>query len=166
MFTSSEQETYLAGLIEGSVFKFKSKTKWSKIANYVVSVAIIVLSALLTITLGLNFNTTGAAVVSNVLQIKNYALIIGASITLLSALKAFWKLDTYWIRRKITFGKYEDLQYEFKYKQLSKKPEDLAPLFEQFRAIQANQMNYWEDAYKHLKTEMDKKKVPNPQQSE
>ncbi|MDB4919097.1 SLATT domain-containing protein [Mucilaginibacter sp.] len=119
MFTSSQQETYLAGLIEEGVAKFKSKTKWSKIANYVVSVAIIVLSSLLTVTLGLNFDSNGTAAVSNVLQVKNYALIIGASITLLSALKAFWKLDTYWIRRKIMFGKYEDLQYEFKYKQAS-----------------------------------------------
>jgi hypothetical protein len=148
MFKSKEQEKYFEDLLEKMVVKATKRTHIIRAANYLLTILILLLSAVLTIILGYNLRDN-----TYLIQSKNIALIIGATITFLSGLKTFWKLESYWVRRKITLRRIEDLRDEFNFEKLSEQEFDLTYLYSKYQSIQNYSTIYWEDVYKEVKTD-------------
>lgn len=146
MFTSAEQEEYFSELLETEISALSKRTYFLRQANYLFTISTLILSAALTVMLGYNFERQ-----ADVIWAKNTALIIGAGITLLSGLKAFWKLETYWVRRKITLKRLEELRDEFNFMRLAAQEFDLALLFDKYQSIQNYATVYWEDIYNEAK---------------
>jgi hypothetical protein len=139
MFALKEQEPHFNDLLNESISKLDKKGKYLRWSYYMLSLTILALSAALTIILGYN---SGDAVRS-----KNIALILGSIITLLSSVSTFWKLESYWVRRKILLQRLRDLQADFNYQKLLPEAKDLDDLFEKYKALQNYQTIYWESVY-------------------
>jgi hypothetical protein len=142
MFSSKEQENNFAELLEIAIRKMAKKASGLKMAYYSLSIATLLLSAILTIILGFHLKNDVDLILS-----KNIALILGALITFLTGVNAFWKLESYWVRRKILLRRLEDLRDEFTFQKLSANKEDLDSLFAKYQSIQNYQTLYWEDIY-------------------
>jgi hypothetical protein len=147
MFSSKEQENNFAELLEIAIQKMAKKASGLKMAHYSLSIATLLLSAILTIILGFHLKNDVDLILS-----KNIALILGALITFLTGVNAFWKLESYWVRRKILLRRLEDLRDEFTFQKLSANKEDLDSLFAKYQSIQNYQTLYWEDIYNEGKT--------------
>ena len=148
MFKSKEQESYFEELVEDAILKLTKRTRLLRGANYLFSISILFLSAALTIILGYNLKED-----SDIRLTKNIALIIGAVITFLSGLKTFWKLESYWIRRKITLRRLQDLRDEFNFEKFSEQEFDLSTLFAEYQSVQKYSTIYWEDVYNEAKSD-------------
>ncbi len=142
MFVNKEQESNFELLLNAAIIKLAQKAKILKMGYYTLSISILLLSAILTVILGLHVNDE-----NYLIRFKNIALVIGALITFLTGLNAFWKLQSYWVRRKILLRRLEDLRDEFAFQKLSTQKEDLANLFAKYQTIQNYQTLYWEDIY-------------------
>jgi Protein of unknown function (DUF4231) len=147
MFSSKEQENNFAESLETAIRKMTKKASGLKMAHYSLSIATLMLSAILTIILGFHLKNDVDLILS-----KNIALILGALITFLTGVNAFWKLESYWVRRKILLRRLEDLRDEFTFQKLSANKEDLDSLFAKYQSIQNYQTLYWEDIYNEGKT--------------
>lgn len=147
MFVNKEQETNFEQLLNAAIIKLAQKARALKRGYYALSISILLLSAILTIILGFHVNDE-----NYLIRFKNIALVIGALITFLTGLNAFWKLQSYWVRRKILLHRLKELQNEFAFQKLSTQNEDLENLFAKYQSIQSYQTLYWEDIYNEGKT--------------
>lgn len=104
---------------------------------------LIVLSAISTIVLGLQFGES----LELIQWQKNIALVITALITLLTALMTFWNIEEYWLQNKVIEQQLEILQQKFEFEK-SKGLENkmLENIFSELQSILGQHHSYWKNA--------------------
>ena len=94
-------------LLNTKISQIEPKTIEKKMYHYLLRIGIMLLSAISTIILGLK----------NFIEIStNFVLIFTSLITFMSALAAFWDIETNWIRLKIMLNKLKVLRYEYAFR--------------------------------------------------
>lgn len=145
--TYDAQKRIMMQLLNTKISQIEPKTNEKKMYHYVLRIGIMILSAISTIILGLK--STGLCKISYLTENStNIALVLTTIITLMSALAAFWDIETYWIRLKIMLNKLKVLRYEYAFRlqrnsYVSK--EEMESFFQRFVSLQADE--YWENYF-------------------
>lgn len=125
-----------------------NKKKYSDLRKYMYKLVkwykypLVILAALSTIVLGLEFG--------NDLYIqwqKNIALVITATITLLTTLMTFWNIEEYWLQNKVIEQQLDMLKQKFLYEKSKGMDEEMADkLHAELMDIIGQQHSYWKSA--------------------
>lgn len=91
-----EKLNYIETELQNFVSSYDSKRKQYKLYSFALKIATVLFSATITVLLGLKGTQEWADTFSNI------ALGLGAAITVLSAIDAFFGLRSLWIQREIT----------------------------------------------------------------
>lgn len=120
--------------LDGSIAEFtERKRRMFKVVNR-FKYSLIILSALLTVVLGLQIGD-GFIVVQ-----KNTALIIGAVITAITTLMTFWNVEEYWLKSKIIELQLLSLKSEVEFEQHAGFTEErIRELFNKYQIITGQQ---------------------------
>lgn len=125
------------------------RSKRLKNKAYFFKISTMVLGALVTILLGFQLSKEYESEWS--LIIKNTALIIGAIITTISSIGAFWNADKYWLNNTMTAMRLLNLKKEMLLELKSEngiEPIKLNKLKGEYEIINKSKVEYWEDALK------------------
>jgi hypothetical protein len=137
-------EEFFEKNLEDELLKARNRMHKTRVLNYGFQITIIILSAVSTIVLGFNYSNDDK---SSLITSKNIALILGAVITLLSSIRAFWNLDTYWIRRKLYYYQLKEIRDEFYFYRGSDTKLSVDDLFRKLQAVKKFNSSYWEEVY-------------------
>ena len=100
-----ERLIWLQKEIDNLVGRYQIEARYYKKVAFRLKILSVLLSAIITIFLGLKLQYT---TVANLLS--NIALVLSAAITVLSAYEAFFDPRALWVRETITFARLKDLQ--------------------------------------------------------
>jgi uncharacterized membrane protein len=114
----------------------------------------IILAGLSTIILGLDFSDYGDMVVLGRMRYttlaKNIALIIGAIITITTALMTYWNIEKYWLTNKTIVNKLralrDDIEADFVAGKLAGAEPHLDEKIAEYKNIKGDFYKYWEGA--------------------
>lgn len=104
----ARQKTFLLQLLITKISQLEPKTTRIRFINSGLRIAVMVLSAISTVILGLKLTAVNWST-----HASNTALVITAIVTFLSGLIVFWDTENYWIRNKIMLNKLKELRYEY-----------------------------------------------------
>nr|WP_299387881.1 DUF4231 domain-containing protein [Allomuricauda sp.] len=138
-----KQVEFLEKALENSKLKYSRQRKYMFKLVKLYKYPIVVLSALSTIALGLQFEGHPEFIEWQ----KNIALVITAVVTLLTTLLTFWNLEEYWLHNKVIEQQLELLQQKFEFekaKGLDQKAID--KIFSEFNSVVGQQNTYWKNA--------------------
>lgn len=144
--TYDAQKRIMMQLLNTKISQIEPKTNEKKMYHYVLRIGIMILSAISTIILGLKNTNLCFIEIST-----NFVLIFTSLITFMSALAAFWDIETNWIRLKIMLNKLKVLRYEYAFRlqtnaYISK--EEMEKFFKRFASLQTDE--YWENYFDSL----------------
>ena len=144
--------------LSAEILNAQKRVKKLKMLNYAFQISIIILSAISTVVLGLNYANDDK---TSLIIAKNLALILGALVTLLSSIKAFWNLDTYWMRGKLYYYQLQEISDEFAFYRSSNTGSSIEDLFRKLQAVKKFHSSYWEDVYQqtHMQQTTNKQDV-------
>lgn len=131
---------------EGSLYYFNG-VKFYKYST-------IILAGISTIILGLDLSDYTEVVVLGQMHYtkfaKNVALIIGATITVTTALMSYWNIEKYWLTNKTILNKLralrEDIESDFVAGKLADDEIKLQGKIDEYRKIKGDFYKYWEGA--------------------
>ena len=113
----------------------------------------IILAGISTIILGLDLGDIGDIYVIDKMKYtifaKNIALIIGAIITVSTALMTYWNIEKYWLMNKTIVNKLKALRGDIETEYLANKladPTKLKEKVDEFKKIKGDFYKYWEGA--------------------
>ncbi|TKK68248.1 DUF4231 domain-containing protein [Ilyomonas limi] len=114
----------------------------------------IILAGISTIILGLDFSDYGDMIVFGEMRYttfaKNIALIIGAIITVTTALMTYWNIEKYWLTNKTIVNKLralrDDVESDFVAGKLNNGEKTLQEKIDEYKKIKGDFYKYWEGA--------------------
>jgi hypothetical protein len=114
----------------------------------------IILAGISTIILGLDFSDYGNTALIGQMRYttfaKNIALIIGATITVTTALMTYWNIEKYWLTNKTIVNKLralrDDIESDFVAGKLTNDEKKLQEKIDDYRNIKGDFYKYWEGA--------------------
>jgi hypothetical protein len=149
-----KQLNYLLDRVNDEIKLFTEKTNQSFRTVKIFKVTNVLLSALITIVLGVNLkwfgaNNEGAYLIAAQYSMiaKDVALILGAILTLLGTLAIFWDIEKYWLQNKVTKQQLKILRNELNYLKNRETPitqDELDRIFNKFQNIMRQFHLYWE----------------------
>jgi hypothetical protein len=104
---------------EGAFEKLATSSNRAKGITYALRIPVMILGASAAIVLGYQVPTDCQS--SYQLVSRNIALILSATITLLTGLASFWDVESYWLRKRTKLAKVEALREECVLLKLAKK---------------------------------------------
>jgi hypothetical protein len=144
------QKRLMMQLLNTKISQIDPETKKKKWIHYILRIGIMILSAISTIVLGLK-NKGLSPIQCLIENASDIALILSSIITFMSALAAFWDIETYWIRLKIMLNKLKKLRHEYAFR-LQRNSymsnEDMENFFMRFTSYQSDE--YWENYFDSL----------------
>lgn len=149
------QKKFLLQLLNTKISQIGPKTNKRKLLHFFLRVAVMLLSGVSTVILGLKFDDTEGLSKN----LSNLTLTITAIATLISSLAVFWDTENYWIRNKIMLNKLKEIRYEYVFFLAGKETietKDLKEYLDKFLASLGDE--YWEKFLKEIpKNNMDNK---------
>ncbi|MEO6330724.1 MAG: SLATT domain-containing protein [Ginsengibacter sp.] len=117
---SDERLKWLKEEIQKLVTRYKAESgRYKKIA-FRLKIVSVLLAALITIFLGLKIQRPYLATI-----LSDASLVLGASITVLSAYEAFFDPRALWVRETVTFARLKDLQRDICFWEAGQDPQDI-----------------------------------------
>lgn len=140
------QEAEFLYLIDKDLnYHIKRSKRLKRRANF-FKISVMILGAIITIILGFEV-ATESPFTNRIIQ--NTALILGASITVLTAIGNFWNTEKYWLNNTLTFLKLVRIKNDFLFESKAATgfdPKIFTDLKTSFDLIQDAKEEYWEDA--------------------
>lgn len=109
----------LKGEVDGSIKYFQHKHTKTKIRAQVIKITSVTFSALITVVLGVN-----AGNLSEVF--RNIAIVLGAVVTIINAVDAFYNYGALWVKNALTLAKLKELKRELEFYSAGCVPEDIS----------------------------------------
>ncbi|MCF8371354.1 MAG: DUF4231 domain-containing protein [Bacteroidales bacterium] len=103
--STNEQVEFFTKELKTLTDRYKNESSRYKKTAFRLKIISVLLAAIITVLLGIKF---GDASLTNALS--NVSLVLGASITVLSAYEAFFDPKALWVRETVTFVRLKDLQ--------------------------------------------------------
>ena len=100
------QEVFLFQCLDEAVLKYRDESRRLKHWTYSLRIAVLLLSAVSTVLLGLNVKGDPEYLIWS----RNVVLGLGASSTFLVGLSAFWNIESYWLKQKVLFARIRALR--------------------------------------------------------
>ena len=141
------QRKFLLQLLNTKISQLEPKTDRIKKIHYGVRIAVMFLSAISTVVLGLKINGVDGWSDTS----ANLALVMTALVTFLSGLAIFWDTENYWIRNKIMLNKLKELRYEYVFHLEGKEklePSEMKSFLNKFLSALGDE--YWEKFLKNI----------------
>lgn len=141
------QKKFLLQLLNTKISQIEPKTNNRKLLHYFLKLAVMILSGISTVILGLKFNNSEGLSRG----LSNITLAITATVTFLSGLAVFWDTENYWIRNKIMLNKLKEIRYEYVFFLVGKEnieTKDLKVYLDKFLVSLGDE--YWEKFLKDV----------------
>lgn len=103
--STNEQVEFFTKELKTLTDRYKNESLRYKKTAFRLKIISVLLAAIITVLLGIKFGDTS---LTNALS--NISLVLGASITVLSAYEAFFDPKALWVRETVTFVRLKDLQ--------------------------------------------------------
>jgi hypothetical protein len=116
----NQQLDFFINELDKLVDRYKKESSHYKKKAFRLKIISVFLAAIITVLLGIKF---GDATLTNTLS--NISLILGASITVLSAYEAFFDPRALWVRETVTFVRLKDLQRDLDFWKSGIDPNDI-----------------------------------------
>ncbi len=137
-----EKLIYLEQEVAKNIEKIKTKSERNKTRSYTVSMSSAVLGALVTIALGLQTASLAA-------ELKNFALVCGALISVVNAIDSVFAHRALWIKQKVTLLQLYSLRNEIAFYRAGLEESEpiserkLTEFFKKYQAIWDSASNEW-----------------------
>ena len=117
---SKQQLDYFSKEIEKQVDRYRNESSHYKVLAFRLKIVSVFLAAIITVLLGIRIGDSIMAT-----WLSNVSLILGASITVLSAYEAFFDPKALWVRETVTFARLKDLQRDLDFWKSGLDPNEL-----------------------------------------
>lgn len=94
--------------IDSNIIYFNQKHKWTKRRATAIKISSVTFSAFITVLLGLEMGDLAYL-------LKNAAIVLGALVTIINAVDAFYNYNALWVKNTITMTKLKELKREILY---------------------------------------------------
>ena len=138
-----QQLDFFSKEVEKQVDRYRNESSHFKVVAFRLKIVSVFLAAIITVLLGIRIGDSIAAT-----MLSNISLILGASITVLSAYEAFFDPRALWVRETVTFARLKDLQRDLDYWKSGLDPneiklEELSKFKIRLDLILEDTLNYW-----------------------
>jgi hypothetical protein len=158
---AKQQLEYFSKELEKQVDRYRNESSHYKTVAFRLKIVSVFLAAIITVLLGLKIGDSAMIGI-----FSNVALILGASITVLSAYEAFFDPRALWVRETVTFARLKDLQRDMDFWKSGLEPdeikmEELNRFKKRLDLILEDTLSYWmkikgaPDIEKNLKARAD-----------
>ena len=137
-----EKLQYLEEEVAKGIKMMKTKGDLNKSRSFAVSMSSVTLGALVTIALGLQISALAV-------ELKNFALVCGALISVVNAVDSIIGFRALWIKQKVTLSQLYDLRNEINFYKAGLEENDqirdkhVSKLFEKYQTIWQDASNEW-----------------------
>ena len=142
----ASQADVLAEQLHEAIASREQRAARLKRSHFSLRLSVMLLGGTSTVLLGWNATPDDKAYL---VWSRNAALVLGALVTLLSGLAAFWQLEQYWLRTKVQVARLRGLETQLRLSQAQPSgvsPQESAAQVEQFLAILGIEGEYWEES--------------------
>jgi hypothetical protein len=137
-----EKLQYLEEEVTKGIKMIKAKGDLNKSRSFAVSMSSVTLGAFVTIALGLQISSLAV-------ELKNFALVCGALISVVNAVDSIIGFRALWIKQKVTLSQLYDLRNEINFYKAGQEETDqisdeyVSKLFEKYQTIWKDASNEW-----------------------